>query len=102
RPIIHRAALRVVRWHSFRRRFMAPRRRESNQFTKLQKIGLELDPPVDEFSEQPGSSSAIGGRRGQQEYGITGGIAQEDAHDRNFGSNVDANTADLEEEGTRF
>jgi len=34
----------------------------------------------DGFNEQPGSSSAIGGTRGSQEYGIEGEVAEEEEH----------------------
>lgn len=81
---------------------MPRRKSEGQEFERLRRAGLELRPPVDEFSEQPASGSAIGGRRGAQEYGIQGGRAQEDGHDRDLGSNVDANTSDIEEEGHLF
>ena len=41
------------------------------------RAGLE-----DEFSSQPASSSSIGGKRGQQEYGIHGEVANEQGHKR--------------------
>ncbi|MBN8547881.1 MAG: BON domain-containing protein [Deltaproteobacteria bacterium] len=81
---------------------MRRNRLEGEEFRKLRKAGLELRPPVDEYSEQPSSGSAIGGRRGAQEYGIEGGAAQEDGHDRDRASNVDISSSDLEVEGTRF
>lgn len=81
---------------------MSRRRKPAEDFARLRELGLELDPPVDEFSEQPGSGSAIGGRRGAQEYGIVGGVAQENAHDINLSSNVDAHPSDLESDGQRF
>lgn len=51
---------------------------EKEDFEKLQKLGFELNPPVDRFSDQPDSGSSIGGIRGEQEYGILGGIASEE------------------------
>jgi len=80
-----------------------PRTKKSeDQFGALRKIGFELRAPVDEYSEQPGSGGTMGGRRGTQEYGIEGGVAQEDGHDRDRASNVDINSSDIEPEGARI
>lgn len=50
---------------------------EGADFDELQDLGFKLDPPDDTYSDQPDSSSTIGGRRGEQEYGIKGGAADE-------------------------
>lgn len=81
---------------------MSRRKSEADEYNALKKIGFELRAPVDEFSQQPSSGGVIGGRRGDQEFGITGGIAPEDSHDKNLTSNVDVNAADVEGEGQRF
>ncbi len=52
--------------------------REGADFEELQDLGFRLNPPDDTFSDQPDSSGTIGGRRGQQEFGIEGGVAGED------------------------
>ena len=43
---------------------------EENEFDALKKIGLEFESPQDEYSYQPASGSIIGGKIGEQEYGI--------------------------------
>ena len=57
-----------------------PRRRrdeEGREFNELRKIGFEFKAPVDTYSMQPDSSSTIDGIRGEQEYGIAGGVSTE-------------------------
>jgi hypothetical protein len=53
----------------------------NEDFERLTKQGFELRPPVDEYSYQPDSGSTIGGLRGEQEYGIAGGPANDAAPD---------------------
>ena len=49
--------------------------KEAEEFNKLQKMGFTFDSSRNEYSEQPDSGGVIGGIRGVQEYGISGGIA---------------------------
>lgn len=56
------------------------RRKEISEAEELRKLGFEFEGPVDGYSDQPDSGSTIGGERGRQEYGITGGIAGEPDH----------------------
>lgn len=53
------------------------KRSKDDDATRMRDLGYELRAPVDEYSDQPDSGSSIGGIRGQQEYGISGGIADE-------------------------
>lgn len=53
------------------------RRKEGAQSTAIEELGLGHDIPADDFSDQPGAGSRIGGIRGAQEYGIIGGVAGE-------------------------
>lgn len=53
------------------------KRREAEYNDTLRKLGFGLEHPPDDYSDQPSSSGRIGGVRGQQEYGIEGGVAQE-------------------------
>lgn len=53
-------------------------RSESDSQT-LKENGFEFRAPVDEYSYQPDSGSVTGGILGEQEYGISGGISDEES-----------------------
>lgn len=71
---------------------------ESESFNRLKREGFEFEAPEDEYSEQPASSSHIGGVEGRQEFGIEGGVADEEQTDPPISPRDNAEGRDLSSE----
>lgn len=70
---------------------------ENNEFKRLKKLGMKFEDGGD-YRYQPDSGSTIGGGRGENEYGIRGGVAREtfaDNRDSLHPSDLDASVDGL-------